>query len=150
MKAFQPTDFAVLIGIDWADRKHDICILNPDSESPEYQVIPATAQSIHNWAIQLKHLFPNRIVAIACELKKGPLIYALEQYDHIVIFPINPSTVAQFRKAFTHSGAKDDPSDALIQAQLLQRHMDKLKPIEAEDPTIRALSRLVEARRKLV
>lgn len=150
MKAFHPDDFAVLIGIDWADRKHDICECASDSHQPKFQVISATPKAIHDWANSLKQRYPDQLVGVACELKKGPLIYALEQHAHIVIFPINPSTVAQFRKAFTHSGAKDDPTDALIQVQILQRHMDKLKPIEAENPEIRALSRLVEGRRKLV
>ena len=150
MKAFHPERFAALIGIDWADQKHDICELLPDSDQPCYQVISATPKATHAWANELKRRHPNQLIAVACELKKGPLIYVLEQHEHIVIFPINPSTVAKFRKASTHSGAKDDPSDALLQAQILQRHMDKLKPIEPEDSDIRALSRLVEGRRKLV
>ena len=29
--------------------------------------------------------------------------YALSRYEHITIFPINPSTVAKYRKAFTQS-----------------------------------------------
>ena len=28
MKAFEVSDFAALVGIDWADRKHDICEVN--------------------------------------------------------------------------------------------------------------------------
>lgn len=150
MKVFQPDHFAALIGIDWADRKHDICELASDSDQPQYKVIPANPKATHAWANNLKLRYPNQLIAVACELKKGPLIYVLEQHEHIVIFPINPSTVAKLRKAFTHSGAKDDPSDALLQAQILQRHMDKLTPMEPEDPEIRALSRLVEGRRKLV
>lgn len=150
MKAYHPEDFAALIGIDWADRKHDICELEPESNKPRYQVIQATPKEVHAWAVALKQRYPDQLIAVACELQKGPLVYALEQYDHIVIFPINPSTVAKFRKAFTHSGAKDDPSDALLQAQLLQRHMDKFRPIFAEDTSIRTLARLVEGRRKLV
>ncbi len=30
MNAYKPTDFAALIGIDWADRKHDVCLTLPD------------------------------------------------------------------------------------------------------------------------
>jgi hypothetical protein len=78
------------------------------------------------------------------------LIYALTQYKHIVLFPINPSTVAKYRDAFTHSGAKDDPSDARIQTKILENHMDKLRVIMPDTPEIRALVQHVENRRKLV
>jgi len=143
-------DFAALIGIDWANQKHDVCEIPLDSKKPKYSVISSKPQAIYEWAINFKKKYPNQKIAVACELKKGPLIYALEKHSHLVIFPINPSTVAKYRKAFTQSGAKDDPSDALIQAEILDRHMDKLRPIFPEDCDIRALKQLVENRRKLV
>jgi transposase len=150
MKAPCITNFSVLIGIDWADKKHDVCEIDLKVKSPRYSVIASKPEAIHDWAMSLKQRFPDKPVAVACELKKGPLIYCLEKYDHIVIFPINPSTVARYRKAFTQSGAKDDPSDALIQAEILERHMDKLSCIEPESSDIRALGLLVEGRRNIV
>lgn len=150
MKAFSPSDFAVLIGIDWADQKHDICEILPNQKTPKFYVISSNPKAIHEWANQLKTRFPGQKIAVACELKKGPLIYALEKYDHIVLFPINPVTVSQVRKAFANSGAKDDPSDAFIIAQLIERNMDKFMPLEADKPAIRAIARLVEGRRKFV
>ena len=118
------SDFSVLIGIDWADKKHDVCEISLDTKLPRYAVIASRPEAIHDWAMSLKQRFPDKPVTVACELKKGPLIYCLEKYEHIVIFPINPCTVARYRKAFTQSGAKNDPSDALIQAEILERHMD--------------------------
>lgn len=87
---------------------------------------------------------------MATELKKGPLVYALSSHDHIVLFPVNPRTVAKYRKAFTSSGAKDDPGDARILADILDRHRDKLSSIEPDSAEVRALAQLVEHRRKLV
>jgi transposase len=150
MKAPCVEDFSVLIGIDWADQKHDICIVQPGKADPMFSVISSGPKAVHEWAASLKLHYPDKPVAVACELKKGPLIYCLEKYEHIVIFPISPATVAKYRKAFTHSGAKNDPSDALIQTEILARHMDKLSLIEPESPDIRALAQLVEERRKLV
>lgn len=150
MKAPNIDDFAALVGIDWADQKHDICESKTRSGKYQFSIISSKPNAIHEWARQLKVRYPNKPVAVSCELKKGPLIYALQQYDHIVLFPINPSTVAKYRKAFTHSGAKDDPSDALIQTEILEHHMGKISPINPESAEIRALSQIVEYRRKLV
>ena len=150
MKAFNVEDFAALIAIDWADRKHDVCEQNNQTNTQTLDVISSKPKAINDWASNLKIKYKGQLVAVACELKKGPLIYALSKFNHIVLFPINPSTVAKYRKAFSHSGAKDDPSDAIVQLDILTLHMDKLTAITPDSPTVRKLSQLVEYRRKLV
>jgi len=150
MKDFHPDDFAALIGIDWADKKHDICEQAKDTSKREFSVIASKPQAIHSWAMDLKQRYPNQLIAVCCELKKGPLVFALSKYNHLVLFPINPATVAKLRKAFVHSGVKDDPSDANIQTDILARHMDKLHPLIPESADVRALAQLTEYRRKLV
>lgn len=150
MKDYKPSNFACLVGVDWADKKHDFCETTPTGENPAYGVISSKPESIHDWVMSYKKRFPNQKIAISCELTKGPLVYALLKYDHITIFSINPSSVAQYRKAFTHSGAKDDPSDALIQVEILHLHMHKLRVVEPDCPQVRILGQLVESRRKLV
>jgi transposase len=150
MKAYNVNDFAALVGIDWADKKHDICEHPNDTEKYHYSIIKSKPEALHEWAMSLKQRYPNQIIAVVCELKKGPLIYALSKYDHLVLFTINPSTVAKYRKAFTPSGAKDDPSDALLQVEILTLHMGKLNVIEPESAAMRSLSQLVEYRRNLV
>tara|TARA_R100001377_G_C3185347_1_gene108307 strand:- start:49 stop:1317 length:1269 start_codon:yes stop_codon:yes gene_type:complete len=150
MKVFNPADFAALIAIDWADRKHDVCELDQQNNETTFSVISAKPEAINAWANALKQKYNGQQVAVACELKKGPLIYALSKFKHIVLFTINPSTVAKYRKAFTHSGAKDDPTDAAIQLEILQQHMSKLNVIMPDTQSIRSLAQLVEYRRKLV
>ncbi len=150
MKEYNVDNFAVLIGIDWADKKHDICEHPTHTQTYSYSIIKHTPEALHEWAMSLKQRYPNQKIAVVCELKKGPLIYALAKYPHLILFTVNPSTVAKYRKAFTPSGAKDDPSDALVQLEILALHMDKLNVIEPESVAIRTLAQLVEYRRGLV
>lgn len=150
MKAYNVDDFAALIGIDWADKKHDICEHPTNTEQYHYTVIKHKPEALHKWAMELKLRYPEQKIAIVCELKKGPLIYALAKYDHLVLFTVNPSAVANYRKAFTPSGAKNDPTDAFIQTEIIKLHMDKLSVIEPESSSMRALAQLVEYRRSLV
>ncbi|TWX61129.1 IS110 family transposase, partial [Colwellia hornerae] len=142
--------FAALIGIDWADTKHDICEHPNHTEKYQYSIIKSKPEALHEWAMSLKKRYPSQQIAVACELKKGPLIYALSKYNHLTLFTINPSAVANYRKAFTPSNAKDDPSDAFIQVEILILHMGKLTVIEPESAAIRSLAQLVEYRRSLV
>ncbi len=150
MKEPKVTDFAALIGIDWADKKHDVCENPVGTTVFNYSIISNKPESLHDWAMALKKRYPNQSIAVACELTKGPLIYALSKYDHLTLFSINPSTVAKYRKAFSHSGAKNDPGDARLQADILSLHMNKLERIQPEKATVRALAQLLEYRRKVV
>lgn len=143
-------DFSALVGIDWADKKHDVCELIQGTKKMTFSVISCKPEALNDWALSLKKRYPGKQIAVACELKKGPLIYALRRHPHITLFPIDPSTVAKYRKAFTPSGSKNDPTDAAIITEILSIHRDKLTCIKPESSDIRALSQLVEYRRKLV
>ena len=77
-------------------------------------------------------------------------VYALQKYDFFVLFPINPAMLAQYRKAFSPSGAKDDPTDAELALELLLHHRDKLSALKPQSAPLRRLTYLVEQRRRLV
>ena len=84
------------------------------------------------------------------ELTKGPIVSALQKYDFFVIFPVNPSTLAKYREAFTPSRAKDDPTDAELAVDLILRHPEHFKPLKPQSVEMRTLTSLVEQRRTLV
>src|SRR6266446_5766946 len=107
------------------------------------------ARTPYEWANALHRRFGGPI-AVSLELAKGPIVAALQKYDFLVLFPINPATLAKYREAFTPSHAKDDPTDAEYQLELLVRHRDKLHALKAQSAPMRALTSLVEQRRLLV
>ena len=72
------------------------------------------------------------------------------KYDFLVLFPVNPATLAKYREAFTLSHVKADPTDAEIALELLIHHRDKLKALRPQSASMRTLERLVEQRRRLV
>ncbi|MBD2463015.1 transposase [Oscillatoria sp. FACHB-1407] len=116
------TNFVAYIGIDWADRKHDICLFDTATGQREYSVIGAQPQNIADWVNGLQHRYGNESIAICLEQKRDPLIYALCQYENLVLFPINPRTVSNYRRALQPSRAKSDPVDAKILIDLLLKH----------------------------
>ena len=142
--------FVAFIGIDWADAKHDLCLQARGRGKRESSTLEHTPEAIEAWAGALRQRFGGKPVAVCLELNKGPLVHALSKYDFLVLFPVNPLTVARFREAFATSRAKDDPSDAQLQLELVLKHRDRLKPLEPASPALRALEQLVEHRRRLV
>jgi transposase len=141
---------AAYIGIDWADRKHDICLIDVQTQTQEFCIIEHRPEKIDQWVESLRKRYGGRRVAICTEQKRGPLIYALCKYDFLVLFPVNPRTVAKYRQAFKPSRAKDDPTDAALLAELLCKHRDRLHPWEPQSTQMRTLAQLVESRRVLV
>lgn len=144
------SEFAAFVGIDWADKKHDVCLLAAGEEKPERLVLPHRPTAIREWAEKLRQRFEGAPIAIALELSQGPVVSALLEHDLFVLFPVQPNTVARYRKAFTPSRAKDDPTDAELILELLLRHTDKLTRLEPESAPMRTLRRLVDDRRGLV
>ena len=150
MKSLTGCEFAAFIGIDWADAKHDICLQVANTEKREFAVLPHRPDAIDQWACSLRQRFQGRPVAVCLELAKGPLVYALQKHEFLVLFPVNPATLAKYREAFTPSRAKDDPTDAEYQLELLVLHRDKLKALNPQSAPMRTLESLVEQRRRLV
>jgi transposase len=144
------TEFAAVLGIDWSDRKHDICLVAADTGRKEFSVLEHTPEAISAWAARLRERFSGRPVAVCLEQSRGPLIFALLKYDFLVLYPVNPSTLARYRQAFSPSRAKDDPSDAEYECEILLHHRDRLTPWLPDDEKTRELQFLVEHRRRLV
>ena len=149
MKSPNTQTFTAYVGIDWADTKHDICLQESGSDRREFGCIEHQVQCIDEWAKSLHQRFGGPI-AIALELAKGPIVYALQKYDFLVLFPINPLTLAKYREAFKPSRAKDDPSDAELALDLLVRHPERFAPLKPQSVAMRTLISLTERRRELV
>jgi transposase len=150
MKRESQEEFAAFVGLDWADAKHDICLQATGTERREFLILEHRPEAIDAWVQTLRTRFNGQPVAVCLELNKGPIVSALRQYEFLVLFPVNPLTLAKYREAFTPSRAKDDPTDAELQVELLLKHRDKLTPLTPQSPTMRALAQLVEHRRRVV
>ena len=146
----QPLQFAALIGVDWSDTKHDICLVDTATGTQELSIISHTPESLDEWARSLRARFSGAKVAVCLEQSRGPLIYALLKYDFLILYPVNPKTLARFREAFSPSRAKDDPRDAEYLVELLLHHRERLKAWLPDSERTRTLQLLVEHRRRLV
>lgn len=142
--------YAAYIGIDWSDQKHDIYLYDSTTGEAQESIISSQPEAIAAWVEGLRKRYGTALLAVCLEQKRGPLIYALCQYENLVLYPINPRTVANYRKAFQPSRAKSDPVDAVILIELLQKHYNKIPAWQPESAQMRALRQWVESRRMLV
>jgi transposase len=142
--------YAALIAIDWADRQHAVCLYDEASGRREQFTVKQTPESLQAWVVNLQQRYPGQQLAVCTEQSRGPLIYALLQYDFLRLYPINPATLAKYRQAFSPALGKDDPSDAEYLLDLLQHHREHLRPWRPDDEQTRTLQLLVQQRRRLI
>ena len=144
------TAIACWIGIDWADQEHVISLKTVDSPTVERLRLRQQSEALQDWIQQLRQRFAGRPVAIALEQSRGPLLYALMHTDFLYLYPINPKSLARYREAFYPSGAKDDPEDADLLREMVEKNPERFRCWTPEDPLTRQLQLAVEYRRKLV
>jgi transposase len=144
-----PTEFAAIIAIDWADQKH-AWAMQTETSKVETGTIDHTPEAIEVWAAELRMRFGGQSIAVALEQSRGALVFMLTKYDHLVIFPVHPTVLVNYRKSFRPSGAKGDPGDARLLLDILMLHRDKLRRFNPDTPETRTLQFLVEERRKFV
>lgn len=141
--------FTAVVGIDWADKKHDICVQAQNAATREFCQLSHKVNDIDEWAQSMRQRY-GAPIAVALELSRGPIVSALQKYDCFVIYPINPTTLAKYRQAFNPSGAKDDPTDAELALDLLTHHSEHFAPLNPQSEQMRTLMTLVEQRRRIM
>lgn len=145
-----PSAPRVWIGLDWADRKHYGLVLPPGADNPLGHFIEQTPEALDEFFLKLRQQYPGERLGVCIEQSRGPVIYALMKYDFLVIYPINPRSLSDYRRVFAVSGAKSDPHDAALLCDLGAKHHRRLRPLQPEDALTRQLRLEVEARRDFV
>jgi transposase len=138
------------VGLDWADQAHEIRLQAAGSTRVESFTVEQKPEVLHGWVAQLRARFPQGRVALALEQARGAVIYALMNYDFLLLYPVPPKTLARYREAFASSGAKSDPTDADLLLELVRAHPDRLRAWQPDDALTRQLRLLVEYRRHTV
>lgn len=141
---------AACVGLDWAKDKHAITQKDLESGQQERCQLSSTPEAVEQWATELAVRFGGRPVAVALEQSRGAVICMLSKYAHLILFPVHPKTLADYRKALHPSGAKDDPSDADLLQEFLELHGDRLRMWRPDTEATRSLQWLTEERRKFV
>lgn len=143
-------EYAACVALDWADQEHAWALEVAGSGKRERGKLKQTPEAIDAWAAELARRFDGRPIAVGLEQTRGALIYALQKYGHLALYPIHPATSSAYRTAMFPSGGKDDPVDADLLLDLLTRHRDRLRRQQLDAESTRKLQLLTEHRRQLV
>lgn len=141
---------AACIGLDWADRHHDVALCAAGTTTVEMRQVAHTPEALGAWLAELADRFGGQPIGIALETSHGPVVHALLEAPFVVLYPVNPRSLQRFRETFAPSGAKGDAPDARLLLALLVQHREALRLHPLDDPATRTLRTLVERRRSAV
>jgi transposase len=145
-----PLPYQARVGIDWADQEHEVFVRFASGDSYRRK-IDSRPEAIQGWLLELRSACAEGKIAIALEQRRGALFYHLcTHLNWIDLYPINPHSLASFRKTFFSSRAKDDPVDSQLLEELVRTHSDRLRPYQPESPTERKLDLYCRHRRSLL
>lgn len=146
------TDSTVVlqIGIDCSDRFHCFYGRSCLDDTQIRGVFLQRQHDLQVWIEKLRAQFPQGRIQICLEVRDGPLVEFLCTFDFLEIYPINPAAANSFRKGLYPSGAKDDPSDAQMLWEYLNKHGDRLRRLRVHCVQTRRLDALTRQRRRFV
>jgi transposase len=130
----------VFCGIDWAERHHDVAMVD---QSGRVLVSTRISDDLAGFT-RLCGLLAEHTggeftpVDVALETDRGLLVAALRTAGHRV-YAINPKAVDRYRDRYAVCGAKSDPGDALVLAHLLRTDADRHRPLPADSEQAAAI-----------
>lgn len=143
-------DIVLWVGADWADQKHCLVTQLPDGSCAQTHWVDQKPQDLDDYFLGLRQQYPTGRIAVVLEQSRGALLYGLLKYPFLRLFPVNPRCLADFRSAMSASGAKGDPSDADLLAEMGCKHWEYMREFELQDAATRQLVLLNEQRRGIV
>lgn len=141
----------VFCGIDWAERHHDVAIVD-DTGTLLAKARITDDVAGYNKLLDLlaEHGDSSATpIPVAIETSHGLLVAALRTGSRKV-FAINPLAAARYRDRHGVSRKKSDPGDALVLANILRTDMHAHRPLPADSELAQAITVLARAQQDAV
>lgn len=133
-------------GIDWATNAHAVCVLEPNGAIRARFDVPNIGRSFDGL---LRRLVKLGAEEVAIERPDGPLVEAMLEAG-LRVFVIAPRMLKALRTRYAAAGAKSDPGDAYVLADVLRTDGHRLSPLTPDTPETKVLRALTRTRKDLV
>jgi transposase len=140
----------IFVGDDWAEAHHDVCVLDEQGEGLAKRRLPEGLAGIGQLhALLAEHAAEPGEVVIGIESDRGLWVAALIEGGYQV-YAINPLAASRYRDRHAVSGAKSDPGDARVLADLVRTDRHQHRPLAADSTLAAAVKVLTRAHQSLV
>ena len=132
----------VFVGIDWAEKHHDVCIVDQTGEVVAKGRVAEGIEGVARLhAMVAEHVEEPGDAIVGIETDRGLLVGALVAAGYEV-FAINPLSVDRYRDRHATSGAKSDPGDAKVLADIVRTDRHNHRPVAGDSELAEAIKLL--------
>ena len=143
----------LFIGNDWAEAHHDIELVDEDGQRLARRRLSEGVEglaALH--ALIADHLAEDDEadqVVVGIETDRGPWVQALIAAGYTV-YAVNPLQVARYRERHGTSGAKSDPGDAHVLAELVRLDRAHHRPVAGDSALAEHLKVLTRTHQSMI
>ncbi len=140
----------IFVGIDWSETHHDVCVLDVEGRVLTKGRVPEGVEGLARLHEMLAaHAEEAADVVIGIELDRGLLVGALVAAGYAV-HAVNPLSVDRYRDRHRTSGAKSDPGDARVLADLVRTDRHLHRQVAGDSDLAEAVKVLARAHQSLI
>ena len=140
----------IFVGIDWSERHHDICVLDPDGTVLARVRVPDGIEGVAMLHQTLaEHAEEPQEVIVGIETDRGLLVGALVAGGYQV-FAINPLSVDRYRDRHGTSGAKSDPGDAKVLGDIVRTDRHNHRPVAGDSELVDEIKLLARTHQSFI
>jgi transposase len=140
----------VFVGHDWAEAHHDIHVEDDQGRRLARARVPEGVEGVARFHELVAEFVDDPAdVVVATETDRGLFVGALLAAGYTVL-AVNPMSTSRYRERHSTSGAKSDPGDALVLAELARTDGHNHRPIAGDSELAEAIKVLARAHQSLI
>jgi transposase len=140
----------LFVGHDWAEAHHDVHLEDDQGREVAKARLAEGVEGIARFhALVAPFVEDPSEVTIATETDRGLFIAALIAAGYRV-FAVNPMSTSRYRERHSTSGAKSDPGDAFVLAELARTDSHNRRPVAGDSELGEAIKVLARAHQSLI
>lgn len=140
----------IFVGIDWAEAHHDVCLVDEAGQVLARRRVAEGLEGVGKLhALIAEYSEEPTSVVVGIETDRGLLVGSLVAAGYQV-FAINPMAASRYRDRHATSGAKSDPGDARVLADLVRTDRHQHRPVAGDSELAEAVKVLARAHPALI
>ena len=140
----------IFVGVDWAEAHHDVFVQDEDGKRLAGGRLPEGVEGIARFHEMVGSFAeePDEVV-IGIETDRGLFVGALVATGYQV-FAVNPMSTSRYRDRHSTSGAKSDPGDAKVLADMVRTDRHNHRPVAGDSELADAIKVLARAHQTMI
>src|ERR1700734_710851 len=140
----------IFAGVDWAEAHHDVHVQDENGKRLGGGRLPEGVEGIARFhELAARHAQDPGQVVTGIETDRGLFVAALVAAGYQV-FAVNPLSTSRYRDRHSTSGAKSDPGDAKVLADMVRTDRHNHRQVAGDTETVQVVKVLARTHQTMV